>query len=274
MHSQAIPSTATVARMMNVFLYTADSGAETGSSGPMISVTRPPTTASSTSRVWMRPPSVGSTVVPPMSWSRGGPGPNRKYSGLFVPCPAEPLPNRPECANPPAEPAPGQIVGYLLGSSLQSEEGVDTGEVATQSGSARCVHDSGAAPRTAQFERAFNIQTAERVAPGTSVDQQVGEHAVLRDVRFQAGAVDHEVGGDFGHAVRGIDATNDLAVLQSHRPDRARHGAVPAAFASLLHLRLPAPAVRRIGSAHELVLRGPLIALQPAHLRLELAAPD
>ena len=40
-----------------------------------------------------------------------------------------------------------------------------------------------------------------------------------------------------------------------------------------LHLLLPVAAVRRVGAAHPLVERGPVLALELAHLPLELAAP-
>src|SRR6266568_3173508 len=60
-NSQPTPSTATAARITKVSWYTTESGAGIDSSGPMMRVTSPPTTASSTSRVWIRPPRVGST---------------------------------------------------------------------------------------------------------------------------------------------------------------------------------------------------------------------
>src|SRR5215470_16959798 len=97
----------------------------------MMSVTSPPTIARSTSRVWIRPARVGSTVI------------SCESSGLLVACPAQPLPNRAERADPAAEPAPGQVIGDLLGRHLQPEEGVHAGEVAAQRCRAGGVHHAG-----------------------------------------------------------------------------------------------------------------------------------
>src|SRR5262249_39384892 len=77
--------------------------------------------------------------------------------GLLVACPAQPLPDRSECADPVAEAAPGQIVGDLLRRNLQAEECVNAGEVTPESGRARGVHDARAAARTAQLERALYV---------------------------------------------------------------------------------------------------------------------
>src|SRR5690348_4415776 len=228
-----MPRTATAARIRKVSRYTTDSGAETGRSGPMMRVTMPPTTASSASRVWIRPPRVGSTssCLPLAS--------GRWSLRLLVPCPAQPLLNRAEWSDPGAESAPGQIVGDLLGSHLQPEEGVHAREVAAERRRARGVDHARAAARAAQFEGALDVQAAKRVTPGPRVGQQVGEHPVLGNVGLEPGAVDHEVRGDLDHAVLGLDATDDLAVLQPHFADRASQRAVPASLPALLHLRLP-----------------------------------
>src|SRR5579859_5810939 len=260
-HSQPMPSTATAARIMKVSRYTTDSGADIGSSGPMMSVTIPPTTASRISRVWIRPPRVGSTLC------------LLRNLRLLVTCPPEPLTYRAERADPAAESAPRQVIGDLLRRDLQPEERVHAWEVASQGGGARGVHDARPAGRPAQLERPLDIEPADRVAPDPRVLQQVGQHAVLGDVGLEAGAVDHEVSGDLHDAGLRLDPADDLPVLQAHLVDRARHRAVPAVVAARLHLRLPAPPVRRVRPAHELVLVGPLLALEPAHLGLQLPAP-
>src|SRR5215472_632853 len=162
-HSQTIPITATAARMMNVSRYAFDNvvPAGSGSTGVMIRVTSPPITASSAIRVWIRPPSVGSTFVPPVKSSETGgagrgcscrgeacarahrqaPGPLVRLR-LLVTCPLHPLRDRPEGADLLAEPAPGQVVGDLLRGDLQPEERVNPWEVTAKRCRSRCVNYS------------------------------------------------------------------------------------------------------------------------------------
>src|SRR5215472_4198161 len=167
-----MPRTATAARITKVFRYTTESGADIGSSGPMMSVTIPPTTASRKSRVWIRPPRVGSTLCLlsllascagflfwlPVLASCAGRG---CVSGLLVACPPQPLLNGPESADPAAESAPRQVVGDFLSRDLQAEEGIDPREVTAKRGGTGCVHDSGAAARPAQLESPLDVKAAE-----------------------------------------------------------------------------------------------------------------
>src|SRR6266700_212413 len=285
-HSQPTPSTATAARITKVSWYTTESGADIGSSGPMMRVTSPPTTASSTSRVWIRPPRVGSTfcllfnlmsaATRPSFGPRGaGVWPRGAAPlGLLITCPPEPLLYRAECTDPPAEPASHEIVGDLLRRYLKPQERVHAGKVPAQCRGARRVHDARTAAGSAQLEGPLDVEPADRVAPDAGVLEQVGQHAVLGDVGLQAGAVDHEVRGDLDQSGLRLDHADDLALVEAHLLDRARHRAVPARLPALLHLRLPAPPERRVGPAHQLVGRGPVLAFQLAHPRLELAAPD
>src|SRR5262249_11297992 len=136
------------------------------------------------------------------------------------------------------------------------------------------VHDAGPAGGPAQLEGPLHVQAPDRIAADAGVREQVREHPVLGDVGYEAGAVDDEVGGHLGHPGGGLDAADDHALLQPHLIHADRHGAVPAAVAARLHLGLPAAPERGVGAAHLLVLVGPLLALQPAHLGLELSAPD
>src|SRR5579871_4838215 len=104
--------------------------------------------------------------------------------------------------------------------------------------------------------------------------EQVGQDPVLGDIGFQAGAVDDEVGRDLPNALGGLDHADDHAVVTDlHLLHGAGHRVVPALGPALVHLLLPAPSPRGVRPAHQLVLGGALLALEPAHLRLQLPAP-
>src|SRR5271170_5791733 len=181
----------------------------------MIRVMRPPTTASRKILVCMRPVNVGTTPAPVPIGSLSG---ARAIYGVIelrlpVPCPAQPLLDRTARADLPAESAASQVVGDLLGGDLQAEEGVDTGEVATQRRGSRGIDHSGCAGGAAQLEAALDIQAADRVPPGAGMLEQVSQDPVLGDVGLQARAVDDEVGRDLAGALRGLDHADDHPVI-------------------------------------------------------------
>src|SRR5689334_7489239 len=126
----------------------------------------------------MRPYKVGTIAAP---------------SDAAVTGPAPPLFGRRRDAELAAEAELDQVVGDLLGGDLQTEEGVDAGEVATESRAARGVHAARLAAGADHLEVAVHVQPADRVAAGAGVVEQVGQHPVLADVGLQAGAVDDEV---------------------------------------------------------------------------------
>src|ERR1700683_337009 len=194
--------------------------------------------------------------------------------GPLVPGPFHPLRNRAERADLLAEPAPGQIIADLLGGDLQPEEGVDAGEVTAERGRARGVDHALTARRSAQFEGPLDIKPLVRIAAHARVVEQVLEHAVLSDVRLEAGGVDDVIGRDLQGAVRGPGDADDLVALDPHVVHGALHDAVPALAAPLVHLGLPAPTPGRVSAAHLLVPGEPGVAFELAHLGLELTAPD
>src|SRR6478735_6246982 len=198
----------------------------------MISVQRPPTKIVSTIRVWMRPYRVGTIAA---------------ASDAAVARPAPPLSGRRRDAELAAEAEFDQVVGDLLGRDLQPEEGVDAGKVTAQGRAARRVQPARLTPGADHLEVPVHVQPADRVAAGTGMVQQVGQHPVFADVGLQARAVDDEVGVDLcggrSRTARSLDVeVGDDALPVGSGPqlaDLAGDGAVPAFPATSLELLLP-----------------------------------
>jgi hypothetical protein len=110
------------------------------------------------------------------------------------------------------------------------------------------------------LERAVDVESTEWVATGTGVIQQVGEEAVLADVRLETGRVDDEVGADLVDALGALDASRDLVVAARRDAlDRTDDRPVPAFAAAACELPLPQLARGRVRAGEGLVVAGTLV---------------
>ena len=223
-----------------------------GSNGLMSTAHRPPTTTMRKIRVWIRPARVGST------------------SDLPAAGPFEPLRRRPDRADPFAEALPGEVVGDLLGRDLESEEGVDTREVATECGRCRMRRSGRTAGSSAHLECRAR-RRGGRAGCGPLRCARAGRRTGgARRCRPRAPCSRSRTAPGPRRCRRSVSILVDSASSIGRRDglDTSRDGAVPPLGPAPAQLLLPGSPHRGVGAADGLVERwlGP----GPSSLRMRL----